>query len=82
MNWRKTRVDGIDCWRSKCEQYMIVHNICDGLPPPKYKGELDRHGYRWIFEVVRFEGRREVSLGTAATLRSAKTIAELDEEGI
>jgi hypothetical protein len=83
VHWRKAKVDGIPCWRSGCETYLILHNICDGLPPKNYRGELDRHGYRWVFEIVKIDDRnKEVSLGTAATLRSAKVIAELDEEGM
>lgn len=87
MKWKKEKIkdnDGKDmpCWRSYCKTYLICQNINDGKPG-KLKGDTDKEGYRWLFEITKINGKgEETAIGTSPTLKAAKVIAECDEEGV
>jgi len=87
MRWTKTKIKdnegkALDLWTSDCEIYKICQNINDGIPLKRYSGPVDSHGYRWLFEVMKRPLGKEIAIGTAPTLKSAKAIAECDAEGI
>ena len=71
----------LDIWKSD-QDYLICQNINDGTPPEKWKGEVDRYGHRWLFEITKIEKGEECHIGTAPTLRSAKEVARCDAEGM
>ena len=71
--WKKGTVEGngeevIPCWR--LDGFLIHLNVDQGSAR---EGVKDRHGDRWWFEVF---GDRDVTLGSAPTLRDAKAIAD------
>jgi hypothetical protein len=88
MKWKKGKVidnesKTLPLWTSDCKTYEICQSINGGIPSENYKGEVDRHGHRWLFEVTKINGSgKEAALGVAPTLKSAKAIAEADADGI
>lgn len=86
MKWKKGKIESndcknIECWRSSCLTYLIHLNENIGKPEGKFKGHVDNDGHGWLLEIFKITNKQE-SLGTAPTLKSAKAVAECDEEGI
>lgn len=54
IRWAKGTITGnngkpIDCWRSDCKLYLFYLNVNRGAD--EKKGELDKAGHRWWWEV-------------------------------
>lgn len=85
MKWVKKKTDdnegkSIPFWQSDCKSYSIIQNINGGNPPKKWRGNVDKNGHRWLFEVLKVINNKEKVLGVMPSLKDAKLLVADDCE--